>query len=212
VSWTLGGLVLLVAGLMVGDVLQKRDLVAGRPLYFSCAGAYLGAWALAWVWNVFNDIIGLRNRVREGWALIDIQLKRRHDLIPNLVRIVAALRDHEGALQAQLAALRAQGAATMPGQPGADPMALKPALVAVQEKYPVLKAMGAFQKLQEQLVETEERIALARDYFNNIATHFNTRIEQIPERYVCALAAMRPFPLLSALDFERAAVEVSFTK
>lgn len=210
VWWTLGGLVLLVAGLVAGDALQERDLVARRPLYFYFAAAYLGAWLFAWVWNVFNDLIGLRNRVREGWLLIDIQLKRRHDLIPNLVRIVAALRDHDSAVHEQLAALRAQAAATMPAQPGPDPMALKPALLAVQEKYPVLKAMPAFLTLQESLVDTEERIALARDYFNAIATHFNTRIEQVPERFVSALTAMRPFPLLSAQDFERAALKVDF--
>lgn len=211
-GWTAGGLVLLVAGLVIGDMLLERDLVARRPLYFSCAGAYLVAWILAWVWNVFNDLIGLRNRVRKGWSLIDIQLKRRHDLIPNLVRIVAALRDHERNVHEQLAALRAQAAATMPEQPWPDHMALKPALIAVQEKYPVLKAMAAFQNLQKDLVDTEERIALARDYFNNIATHFNTRIEQIPDRFVSMLTVMRRFELLSAQDFERAAVKVEFAR
>jgi hypothetical protein len=211
-SWTVLGLVLLAGGLMLGDALQGRDLVARRPFYFSCAGGYLAVWILAWVWNVFNDIIGLRNRVREGWSLIDIQLKRRHDLIPNLVRIVAALRDHEAAVHEQLAALRAQAAVTPTGRPGPGHMALKPALIAVQEKYPVLKAMAPFQKLQQDLVDTEERIALARDYFNSIATHFNTRIEQIPDRFVCLLTVMRRFELFSAQDFERAAITVDFAK
>jgi hypothetical protein len=206
------GLVLLVGGLVWSDALLHRNLAAHRPLYFSAAGAYLGVWMLAWVWNVFNDLIGLRNRVREGWSLIDVQLKRRHDLIPNLVRIVSALRDHEQLVQGQLAALRAQGAATMPGQQGADPMAIKPALLALQEKYPVLKAMPAFLSLQKSLVETEERIALARDYYNNIATNFNTRIEQMPYRLVSLLALMRRFELLTAQDFERAAVKVGFAK
>jgi hypothetical protein len=210
--WSAGGLAALVAGLVFGDVLQARDLTARRPFYFSCAGAYLGAWGLAWVWNVFNDLIGLRNRVREGWSLIDVQLKRRHDLIPNLVRIVGALRDHERTVHEQLAALRAQAAATMPAQPGPDPMALKPALVAVQEKYPVLKSMAAFRNLQKDLIDTEERIALARDYYNNIATHFNTRIEQVPDRFVSMLTVMRRSELLSAQDFERAAVKVEFAR
>jgi hypothetical protein len=211
-GWTVLGLVLLVAGLVIGDVLLERDLHARRPFYFQCAGAYLVVWMFAWVWNVFNDVIGLRNRVREGWSLIDIQLKRRHDLIPNLVRIVAALRDHERNVHEQLAALRAQTTATMPGQPGPDHMALKPALIAVQEKYPVLKVMSAFQALQRDLVDTEERVALARDYYNNIATHFNTRIEQIPDRVVCILTVMRRFEPLSARDFERAAIKVEFAK
>ena len=210
--WSAGGALLLAAGLVIGDMLQGRDLVARRPFYFACTGAYFGAWLAAWVWDVFNDLIGLRNRVREGRALIDVQLKRRHDLIPNLVRIVSALRDHERTVHEQLAALRAQMTATMPGQPGPDHQALKPALIAVQEKYPALKAMAAFQALQKELIQTEERIALARDYYNNIATHFNTRIAQIPDRFVSMLIAMRRFELLSVRDFERAAVRVDFAK
>ena len=162
--WSAGGLLLLVAALVIGDMLLERDLPTRRPFYLYCAGAYVLSWLFAWVWNVFNDLIGLRNRVREGWVLIDVQLKRRHDLIPNLVRIVSALRDHERTVQEQLAAIRAQAEATMPGRAGPDPLALKPALVVLQEKYPVLKSMAAFQSLQKDLVETEERIALARDY------------------------------------------------
>jgi hypothetical protein len=211
IGWTLFGFVLLVPS-VVGHQLLNPKVDWTEWWYYGWAGAYVGAWALAWVWNVFNDLIGLRNRVREGWVLIDIQLKRRHDLIPNLVRIVGALRDHESALQEQLAALRAQAGATMPGRPGPDPMALRPALRFVQEKYPVLSAMPAFLQLQKQLVETEERIALARDYYNNIATHFNTRIEQVPDRFVSMLTAMRRFELLSAQDFERALVKVDFAK
>ena len=211
VKWTVIGLVLLVGGLMWGDGLQGRNLAAHRPLYFSAAGAYLGAWLLAWVWNAFNDLIGLRNRVREGASLIDVQLKRRHDLIPNLVRIVSALRDHEATVHEQLAMLRAQAGAP-DGRQAPGTMALKPALLVLQEKYPVLKAMPAFLELQKSLVETEERIALARDYYNSIATHFNTRIEQIPDRFVALLAVMRRFELLSAQDFERAAIRVEFAK
>jgi hypothetical protein len=212
VGWTLFGLLLLLGGLAAGDIVQDKLNSRDNWWYPGWAGAYVGSWALAWVWNVFNDLIGLRNRVREGWVLIDIQLKRRHDLIPNLVRIVGALRDHEGTVQTQLATLRAQAAATMPGQKGADPQAVRPALAIVMEKYPVLKAMPAFLQLQAQLVETEERIALARDYYNNIATHFNTRIQQVPQRFVALLAVMRPFELLSAQDFERALVKVDFAK
>lgn len=210
--WSAAGLALLIGGLVIRDILDAQDLVARRPIYAYCGAAYLGAWVLAWVWNVFNDLASLRNRVREGWALIDVQLKRRHDLIPNLVGIVAALRDHEQLVHEQLGVLRGQSAATMPGEPGPDPRAVRPALAAVVEKYPALTSMPAFQALQRQLVETEERIALARDYYNNIATHFNTRSEQIPDRFVAALASVRKFPLLSAQDFERAVVRVDFAK
>lgn len=213
ISWTIFGLLLLLAGLALGDLMADR-LYKRESWYYPAwgGGTYGGAWIAAWVWNVFNDLIGLRNRVREGWVLIDIQLKRRHDLIPNLVRIVGALRDHERTVQEQLAALRGQAGATMPGRAGPDPLALRPALAVVQEKYPVLKAMPAFQKLQQQLIETEERIALARDYYNNIATHFNTRIEQAPDNIVSMLTLTRRFPLITAQDFERASIKVEFAR
>lgn len=213
IAWTVFGLLLLLGGLSLSDLMAHKFHIREARHYLAWGGvAYAGAWIAAWVWNVFNDLIGLRNRVREGWVLIDIQLKRRHDLIPNLVRIVGALRDHERTVHEQLAALRGQAGATIPGLAGPAPLALRPALIVLQEKYPVLKAMPAFLKLQQQLVETEERIALARDYFNNIATHFNTRIEQVPDNFVSMLTLMRRFELISAQDFERASIKVEFAR
>ena len=212
IGWSVLGVTLLVGGPMLRDYINMVDLAKRRPLYVELGAAYLGAWVFAWVWNVFNDLVGLRNRVREGWALIDIQLKRRFDLIPNIVRIVSALHDHEGAIQQHLALMRAQAGAPPTGKPGDGARALRPALAAVQEKFPVLTAMPAYLNLQKELCNTEERIALARDYYNNIATHFNTRIEQIPDRFVCLLTVMRRFDLLAAQDFERAAVKVEFAQ
>ena len=98
------------------------------------------------------------------------------------------------------------------GLPGAAHSALKTTLIGVQEQYPVLGAMPAFQNLQRNLVDTEQRIALARDYFNNIATRYNTRLEQVPDCYVAPLIGMRRFPLLAAENFERAPIPVSFAK
>ena len=79
------------------------------------------------------------------------------------------------------------------------------------ERYPELKANELFLKLQQNLIETEQRIALARGYFNEIATHFNTRLEQVPDRYVAAIAAMKPQPLMAANEFERAVIGVDFS-
>jgi len=205
VGWSLLGLVLLVGGFMLRDHLREQALVPHLGFYAKIGAAYLGCWVVAWVWNVFNDLVALRNRVREGWGLIDIQLKRRFDLVPNLVRAVEALRDHEREAHAQLAMLRQQAAAPLAGQ-----RALKPVLGVLQEKYPELKSSGNFLALQKQLVETEERIALARDYYNAIATHFNTRIEILPDRFVAALLLARRFDLVASGDFERAPVRVDF--
>lgn len=178
------------------------------PQYAGLAAAYAGLAALGWVWMAYNSLIGLRNRVRSAWSLVDVQLKRRHDLIPRLVETVAALRTHESTTQTALAALRNQLTATPPGVSGPDFSGCAPALRAVIEAYPNLKSDTAFLVLQQQLTETEQRIALARAYFNDIATFFNTRLEIIPDRWIAALGRMQPQALLAATDFERAPVSV----
>ncbi len=141
-----------------------------------------------------------------------MQLKRRADLIPNLVRAVEGLRDHERTVQEQLAALRSQQSATAPGTPGPDPRGCLPQLLAIVERYPELKSNEAFLSLQRSLADTEQRIALARGYFNSIATFFNTRLEIVPDAYIAALAGMKSQPLIEATGFERAAVDVKLAE
>ena len=80
--------------------------------------------------------------------------------------------------------------------------------MAMAERYPDLKANTTFEALQKNLVDTEQRIALARGYFNDIATHYNTRLESVPEKFVALLGAMKPQALMMANDFERASVKV----
>ncbi|NBN94660.1 MAG: LemA family protein, partial [Verrucomicrobia bacterium] len=128
---------------------------------------YLVALGFGWVWMVFNSITGLRNRVRQAQSLIDVQLKRRADLIPPLVACVQGFRAHEASVQTLVAALRAQAA-------GARTAALAPLLVAVTERYPEIRAQESFDELRKNLVETEDRIALARAYHANIATWLRT--------------------------------------
>jgi hypothetical protein len=125
--------------------------------------------------------------------------------------VLSAQQGHERSLQESLAALRAQATATAPGQAGPDFEGLAPTLRAVVEDYPQLGAVAGFRELHEQLVHTEQRIALAREYYNTIATHFATRLERIPEGWVASLGGMRPEPLLTASGFERAEVRVDFT-
>jgi hypothetical protein len=184
--------------------LPSQGLVA-VPIF-----AYLFLWGAGWVWMVFNSLVALRQRVRSGWSLIDVQLKRRADLIPGLVAIVSGLTGHERETQAALAALRAQATATAPGVSGPDHAGVAGALRAVVEKYPQLTAQESFARLHRELVETEQRVALARTYYNNITTQFATRLEQVPDRWVARLGAMRPEPLLAAENFERAPVAVKF--
>ena len=165
--------------------------------------AYLLAWLGGWVWMVYNSLVGLRLRVQQAWSLIDVQLKRRADLIPPLVACVQGFRAHEASVQTLVAALRAQAA-------GGRPSAVAPTLLAVAEQYPDLKGQTVFAQLSRDLVETEDRIALARAYHANIATFYNTRLERVPDRYVADLVKMQPEPLFEAEGFERQAQKLTF--
>jgi len=206
--WAIVGLVLAVGGVIAADAIGDEVLRRSAVPCVAAATIYLLAWALGWVWLVFNSLVGLRNRVAQAWSLVDVQLKRRHDLIPSLVAAVQGMSDHERQVQTEIAVLRAQTEATPPGVPGPDYRACARVLLAVQEKYPQLKAQYSFLSLQRNLADTEQRIALARGYFNDIATYYNTRLERIPDRFVRGFAALKPRTLMSANDFERAPVPV----
>jgi hypothetical protein len=207
--WGFLGLLLVVGFFVWGDAAQNLRPETRWPLYVAAGLGYLAVGSLAWVWMVFNSLVELRQRMRQAWSLVDVQLQRRHDLIPNLVEAVKGYRDYEQQLQTELAALRGQLTATPPGVNGPDFSAVGKSAVAIAERYPELKANTTFTALQKNLIDTEQRIALARGYFNDIATQYNTRLEIVPERYVAGLAAMKPQMLMAANDFERAAVKVS---
>jgi hypothetical protein len=207
IGWGILGGILGLAGIFA----RERMLNIESPVvlaYALVAGGYAMAWFLAWVWMVYNSMVDLRQRVNQGWSQVDVQLKRRHDLIPNLVQTIQGLRDYEQNLQVELAALRAQSTATPPGEPGPDYRACSQTLVAVAERYPAIKAQESFLNLQKNLADTEQRIALARGYFNDIATFYNTRLEVIPDRFIAVLAGMKPQALMAANEFERAPVVV----
>ena len=188
-GWGFLGLALSAGGFFALDRVQDRP--PHTLIYVGVGAAFLLAWLIGWIWMVFNSLVDLRQRVRQGWSQVDVQLKRRYDLIPNLVQVVQGLRDYERNLQTELASLRAQLGATPPGVTGGDYEAMGKILFAVAERYPDLKSQESFAALQKNLVDTEQRIALARGYFNEIATFYNTRLEIVPDRFVAALMAMK---------------------
>jgi len=210
-GWTIFGLVATVGFMVWRDAVLNVDPQNRIAIYAALAAGYFFIGLLAWVWMVFNSLVDVRQRVRAAWSLVEIQLKRRFDLIPNLMTCVKGYRDHEAQLQTELAALRTQLGATPPGVAGPDHGAVSKQVIAIAERYPELKANESFLALQKALSDTEQRIALARSYFNEIATHYNTRLEIVPERYVALLGAMKPQSLMEANDFERAPVTVDFT-
>lgn len=208
--WALGALGLAVAMLGLYSWLDGRGRNDPLPLfqYARLALGYLAAWFLGWLVLLANGLIELRHRVRQAWANIDVELKRRADLLPRLEKIVSGLLEHERTVQPLLAALRAQGAATAPGRPGIDPAAMSAPLRVVAEAYPVLKAQALFAKLQAELAQTEDRIALARGYFNEIATFFNTRLSVFPDGLLGGMLGMRTQLLMNEAGFLRSAASL----
>jgi hypothetical protein len=206
-AWDFVSAICAGLGMIIGFE-EERHRGSPAP-YLIAAGAWLFAWTLTWSLTAYNSLVNLRQRVRQAWSLVDVQLKRRNDLIPNLVEAVRGFRDYESKLQTELAAMRTQLAATPPGKPGPDPHALLPAVRTLAERYPELKAQESFLSLQQELADTEQRIALARAYFNDIATFHNTRLEIVPDRWVARIAGMRPRALMTADDFERQVPEMN---
>jgi len=170
--------------------------------------AYLFAAFIAWTWSTYNTLVGLGQQVKQAWSQIDIQLKRRSDLIPNLATAVESYQKFEAELFRNISEIRGQISATPSGHPGPDYAGVAPLIRLLAERYPDLKANQNFLKLQQELVDTEQRIALARDYYNNIVTFFNNRLEMIPDRYMAVILSLKKSDLFRASDFERAALKV----
>ncbi len=212
--WVLFGLALALGSFAVYEKQMRFTPDEEVTGYGTLVLGFLAALTVGWIWMVFNSIIWLRERVRQGWANIDVQLKRRHDLLPRLAAVVEGLKSHEAQTQVLLAVLRAQATVSpkdVRGK-GTGLVGVSPRLLALMERYPRLTAQKSFLELQRELVRTEQRIALARTYFNNIATYYNARLEVVPDCWVAALARLRPEALLTATHLERAPVEVKFTK
>jgi LemA protein len=172
-----------------------------------------------WMIGAYNGLIGLKNKVANGWKQIDVQLKRRHDLIPNLVNTVKGAMDFErNTLEAVIAArnkaVNATGVAATAKAEGELTQALG-RLFALTEAYPDLKATGNVAQLQEELTSTENKIGFARQLYNDVATEYNTRQATFPTMLVAGLAKATPAELWQISDdTERAVptVDLSTTK
>jgi LemA protein len=180
-----------------------------------------------WAIMIYNGLVALRNRFKNAFSQIDVQLKRRYDLIPNLVETVKGYMAHErGTLEAVVkargaAVSAAQAAAAAPGDPAAmqglaqAESALGGALgrlLAVFEAYPDLKANQNVLALQEELTSTENKVAFARQAYNDSVMQYNTRRESFPDNLFAGLFGFGPAELLQATESaaERSAPKVSF--
>jgi len=177
----------------------------------------LGAAALVagWLAATYNRFVTLKNRASEGWSDIDVQLKRRHDLIPNLVATVKGYATHEAKVfdsvtQARANAMGAQNQHDRQEAENALSSALK-SLFAVAEAYPELKASVNFAKLQDELSDTENKIQAARRFYNGLVRDLNTALETFPSNIVGNLFRFQPREFFEVgSEAERANVAVKF--
>ncbi len=157
------------------------------------------AVAVFWMIGAYNRLIALKGQVANGWKQIDVQLKRRHDLIPNLVETVKGAMQFEretleAVIQARTRAVGATGVKDVAQAENVLTQALG-RLFAVAEAYPELKATGNVAQLQEELSSTENRIAFARQHYNDVATNYNVAQAQFPTNMVAGLAKATPAEL-----------------
>jgi LemA protein len=177
----------------------------------------IGIVALAGLWavSVYNALVRRKNVVAEAWSGIDAQLKRRADLIPNLVESVKGYAAHESATFEALAKLRSDGQGQSdPAQRAQTETAITAAIgkvMAVAEAYPQLRASENFQTLQKDLADVEDQIQLARRYYNGAVRDFNVTIQQFPSSLIANFGAFKPAPFFGIDDAaDRAVPKVSF--
>ena len=170
---------------------------------------------IVWMISIYNGLIRLKNRVDEAWADIDVQLKRRYDLIPNLVETVKGYAKHERELFTKVteARSRAMQAGSLKDKAEAENMlsqTLK-SLFAVAENYPELKASENFAKLQDELTDTENKIQAARRFYNGQVRDFNTKIQIFPNNLIANMLGFAPREFFEIEEEEaREPVKVDF--
>jgi LemA protein len=169
----------------------------------------LAALALGALWtgSVYNKLVRLRNRADALWADIDVQLKRRHDLVPNLVAVVSGYATHERGTLDEVTAARNQAmAATTTAEQTQAENVLTGALgrlFANVERYPDLKAETSFHKLEEELAQLEQVISMSRQAYNLTVQAYNNTVDTLPNAYVAWLARFEDRPYLTAAESDR---------
>lgn len=162
----------------------------------------------------YNRLVRLRNRVDNAWAQVDVQLKRRYDLIPNLVETVRGYAGHEReTFEAVIEARnQAQAAQSIPDQAEAEGLlgGMLRRLFALAEDYPELRASDNFQQLQAELGETEDKIAVSRQIFNDTTLSYNNAVQTIPTNLVAALTGFRSRPYFETEGDHREPPRVDF--
>ncbi|NLJ74307.1 MAG: LemA family protein [Firmicutes bacterium] len=164
----------------------------------------------------YNALVAAQQRVKNGWAQVDVQIKRRYDLVPNLVETVKSYASHEqetlqNVTDSRIKALRSKGLTNQLKAEEEFGNTLQ-SLFAVAENYPELKADANFRKLQEQLVDVEGKIAYARQFYNDTVQRYNIRTAVFPSNIIAKIYGFRPMPFYELDGGERENVIVDFSR
>ena len=165
--------------------------------------------------HMYNNLVSLRNHVKNSYSQIDVQLKRRNDLIPNLVETVKGYASHEKEVledvtKARSNVINANGVEETSEADNQLSGALK-TLFAVSENYPDLKANSNFQQLQEELTETEDKISYSRQFYNDVVLKYNNTCERFPSNLLAGLFGFKPAEFFQADEESREVPEVDFS-
>jgi LemA protein len=165
--------------------------------------------------GLYNSLIRLRNQVKNSWAQIDVQLKRRNDLIPNLMNTVKGFMKHEkdvleSVTKARTAMMSAGNDVNKVSQASGKLSNSLKSLFAVSENYPDLKSNTNFLQLQEELTGTENKISYARQHYNDVVMHFNTKVETFPNNIFAGILHFTQKDSFEATEEERKNVKVEF--
>ncbi len=175
----------------------------------------LVGFAIVYFWSLYNALVSLKTNIEEAWSQIDVQLKRRADLIPNLVETVKGYAKHEKTVFSEVTKARSalMSARSLPSKAAASDMltAALSKLIAVAEAYPQLKANENFVQLQKELSDTEDKVAYSRQYYNNLIRDYNEKIRTFPNTLFNEALGFHEKEYFQASEGERATVKVNFS-
>lgn len=178
---------------------------------------FIGVVVLAGIYflALYNGLVSLKTRIGEAWSQIDVQLKRRADLIPNLVETVKGYAKHEKSVFSEVTKARSEvmSAKSLPKMAQASDMltAALGRLIAVAENYPQLKANENFVQLQKELSDTEDKVAYSRQYYNTIVNEYNIKIRTFPNTLFNEMLGFLEKEFFAASEEERKAIAVKFS-
>lgn len=208
VVWSLGciyGCMLMLSAIMTFlgcfILFQEETL-----LFAGCMGAWVLLWLLSWFYTKYCSMIDLKNRVSQAYSNIEVQLKRRYDLLPALNACVSQAASYERNLQEYITRIRQNISQSQ----GTDLYGCSSVLKSITEAYPEMTANENFLAFQRELVSTEQKIALARAYYNDIVQNYNIRLQVFPDNVITLILGLKQASYINAVGLERDPTKIDF--